>query len=293
MKYLQMVYFREVCRHNNITKASKALFVSQPAISSSIKELEVEFGVKLFHRNNNKLILTPEGEFFYAQVQEILDSLEKLEEKMKDLGNNHNRIKIGVPPMIGIFLFPAIFTSFKESHPKIEIEIMESGSLEIRHYVMEDLVDLAIGIIDQEMKSQFHVEPIVETELVFCVSKNHHLHAVKEIDFDMLKDESIILMKTDSFQNPKIKERFAEIGITPNVLLYSSQFFTIKKFLEYGKAGAFVFKEIAEMDPDLVAIPMKHPIKTSIGMIWKNHNLLYSETEEFIRFVKEFFEHHK
>lgn len=293
MKYLQMLYFREVCRCNNITKASKTLFVSQPAISSAIKELEHEFGVQLFHRNNNKLVLTPEGAFFYDQVQSILDSTDKLQEKMKDLGNNHNKIKIGVPPMIGIFLFPKIFNSFKSKYPKIQFEILESGSLEIRHYVMDDLVDLAIGIIDDEMTSQFHVEKIYETELVFCVSKNHHLAKHSHIAFEMLKDESIILMKTDSFQNPKIKERFSSLGITPNILLYSSQLYTIKKFLEYGNCGAFVFKEVADMDPDLIPIPFDRPIQTTIGMIWKNHSLLYSETEDFIRFVKEEYGLHK
>jgi len=293
MKFLQMVYFREVCKLNNITKASKSLFVSQPAISSSIKELEKEFGVQLFHRNNNKLVLTPEGEYFNAQVEKILESVEKLTEKMKDLGQNHNRIKIGVPPMIGIFMFPEIFNAFKAKYPKIMIEIFESGSLEIRHYVMDDIVDLAIGIIDDAMTSQFHTEKIYETELVFCVSSNHHLNGKDRISFEMLADESIILMKADSFQNPKIKERFAGIGITPNILLYSSQLYTIKKFLEYGNCGAFMFKEIADTDSDLVSIPFRDPIKIDIGMIWKSHTILYKETEEFISFVKDEYRAHK
>lgn len=289
MKYTQMLYFREVCRCNNITKASKNLFVSQPAISSAIKELEHEFGVQLFHRKNNKLLLTPEGEYFSQKVTSILEETEKLEEKMKDLGNNHNRIRIGVPPMIGIFMFPEIFNSFRGSHPKIQIEILESGSLEIRHYVKEDMVDLAIGILDEEMTSSFHVEKIYETELVFAVSPKHHLAKEKNISFEMLRDESIILMKADSFQNPKIKERFSAVDITPNILLYSSQMYTIKKFLEYGNCGAFVFQEIAENDPDLVSVPLKDPIKIQIGLIWKSHSLLYTETEEFIRFVQDHF----
>jgi len=293
MKFQQMQYFREVCRCNNISKASKELFVSQPAISSSIKSLEQEFGVKLFHRNNNKLILTPEGDYFYEQVQSILESTEKLELKMKDLGKNHNHIKIGVPPMIGIFLFPGIFNEFKAKYPKIQIEILESGSLEIRQYVMEDMVDLAIGIIDDEMTSHFNVYPIYETELVFAVSKNHHLAGQKAISFEMLKDERLIMMKADSFQNPKIKQRFANLGIEPNVLLYSSQLYTIKEFVGYGNCGAFVFKEIAEMDVDLVPVPLRDPLKISIGMIWKTHGILYKEAEQFIDFIKNDYRYHK
>jgi len=293
MKFMQMIYFREVCRCNNISKASKALFVSQPAISSSIKALEEEFGVQLFHRNNNKLLLTPEGEYFYQEVQTILDSTEKLEFKMMDLGKTHNRIKIGVPPMIGIFLFPKIFNEFKAKYPKTNIEIRESGSLEIRQYVIDDVVDIAIGIIDDEMKPQFTVIKLYETELVFAVNRNHPLAKLKKVTFEMLKDENLILMKADSFQNPIIKGRFAELGIIPNILLYSSQLYTIKKFISYGNCGAFVFREIAEMDDEMVPIEIEDPIKISIGLLWKPHGLMYSETEHFIDYVKNEFKYHK
>jgi DNA-binding transcriptional LysR family regulator len=293
MKFMQMIYFREVCRTNNISKASKELFVSQPAISSSIKALEQEFGLQLFHRNNNKLFLTPEGEFFNLQIQEILDGIEKLELKMKDLGKNHNRIKIGVPPMIGIFLFPKIFNEFKAHYPKTEIEIRESGSLEIRRYVSDDVVDVAIGILDKDMSSQFNLLPLYETELVFAVNKGHPLAQKKTISFPMLTNEKIILMKADSFQNPKIRERFASLGIEPNVFLYSSQLYTIKKFISYGNCGAFVFREIAEMDDDMVPIAFEDPIKISIGLIWKQHTMLYRETENFIDFIRKSFPDHK
>jgi DNA-binding transcriptional LysR family regulator len=293
MKFMQMIYFREVCRCNNISKASKALFVSQPAISSSIKALEEEFGVQLFHRNNNKLLLTPEGEYFYQEVQTILDSTEKLEFKMMDLGKTHNRIKIGVPPMIGIFLFPKIFNEFKAKYPKTNIEIRESGSLEIRQYVIDDVVDIAIGIIDDEMKPQFNVIKLYETELVFAVNRNHPLAKHKKVTFEMLKEENLILMKADAFQNPIIKGRFAALGIIPNILLYSSQLYTIKKFISYGNCGAFVFREIAEMDDEMVPIEIEDPIKISIGLLWKPHGLMYSETEHFIDYVKNEFKYHK
>ena len=68
MKISQLRYFMTVCRYNNITKAAEELYVSQPAISSSIKDLETEFGVKLFYRQNNKLLLTDEGEYFLDKV---------------------------------------------------------------------------------------------------------------------------------------------------------------------------------------------------------------------------------
>ncbi len=289
MKLTQMQYFAAVCEHNNITKAAKQLRVSQPAISAAIRELETEFGIKLFNRMNNRLTLTPEGKFFLNRCQSILRESTELELKMKDLGRKHNRIRIGVPPMIGVFLFTEIFNKFKSFSPETTLEVIEAGSLEIRNYVLENQVDIAIGVLDNRMSSQITTEQIIRTDLVFCVSKQHPLAGTKSATFEMLKHEKLILMKADSYQNPTIKEKFHQMGVEPNVLLYSNQFHTIRQFLNYGNCGAFVFREIADMDDNLVAISLSSPIPISIGLIWRSHSPLYSDTERFIRFIRKEF----
>ena len=117
MKISQMRYFQTVCRYSSITKAAEELYVSQPAISFCIKELEEEFGVKLFHRRNNRLQLTVEGNIFLDKVNYILKSIDTLVGQMKDLGNNRNHVKIAIPAMISTFLFPAIFNDYAEKFP--------------------------------------------------------------------------------------------------------------------------------------------------------------------------------
>ncbi|MBQ8873477.1 MAG: LysR family transcriptional regulator, partial [Clostridia bacterium] len=109
MKLLQMKYFQTVCKYGGITKAAEELFVSQPTISFCIKELEEEFGVKLFHRKHNRLQLTVEGSYFLDKVNYILQSVDTLASQMKDMGNNRNHVKLAVPAMISTFLFPQLF----------------------------------------------------------------------------------------------------------------------------------------------------------------------------------------
>lgn len=96
------------------------------------------------------------------------------------------------------------------------------------------------------------------------------------------------MFKSDSYQNIFIKRAFAEAGIEPNIMLYSSQLYTIKKFLSYGTAGAFLYKQIADMDDDLVCIPLAQPIVQQIVLIWTKNGNLYSDAENFIRFAKSF-----
>ena len=170
MKLLQMKYFQTVCRYGSITKAAEELFVSQPTISFCLKELEEEFGVKLFHRRHNRLQLTVEGQFFLDKVNYILQSVNALSTQMKDMGKNHNHVKIAVPAMISTFLFPQMFNAYSQLYPNVELEMVETGSLQTRKLVDSNSVDLGITILDSVVTDSYNVLPLVSTELVFCVS---------------------------------------------------------------------------------------------------------------------------
>ena len=288
MKLLQMRYFQTVCRYGSITKAAEELFVSQPTISFCIKELEEEFGVKLFHRRHNRLQLTVEGTFFLDKINYILQSVDALTSQMKNMGTNRNHVKIAVPAMISTFLFPQIFNAYNELYPDLELEMLETGSMQARKLVDANSVDLGITILDGAVDDAYNLVPLVKTELVFCVSKKHPLANYKTISFKQLADQQIILFKADSYQNIFIKRAFSEVGVQPNILLYSSQLYTIKEFLSYGNVGAFLYRQVAEMDDDLVCIPLENAIFQDIVLIWTKSGSLYSDAENFIQFAKHF-----
>lgn len=287
MKLLQMKYFQTVCRYGSITKAAEELFVSQPTISFCIKELESEFGVRLFHRRHNRLQLTVEGSYFLDKVNYILQSVDALAVQMKNMGNNRNHVKIAVPAMISTFLFPQIFNAYSKTYPEVELEMLETGSLQVRKLVDASSVDLGITIRDDVVDDTYNELPLVSTELVFCVSRKHPLADRKQISFKELSDEHIILFKADSYQNIFIKRAFSEAGVEPNIMLYSSQLYTIKQFLSYGNVGVFLYRQVAEMDKDLVCIPLEQPIIQDIALIWTKNGNLYSDSENFIQFAKQ------
>ena len=282
-----MKYFQTVCRYGSITKAAEELFVSQPTISFCIKELESEFGVRLFHRRHNRLQLTVEGSYFLDKVNYILQSVDALAVQMKNMGNNRNHVKIAVPAMMSTFLFPQIFNAYSKTYPEVELEMLETGSLQVRKLVDASSVDLGITIRDDVVDDTYNELPLVSTELVFCVSRKHPLADRKQISFKELSDEHIILFKADSYQNIFIKRAFSEAGVEPNIMLYSSQLYTIKQFLSYGNVGAFLYRQVAEMDKDLVCIPLEQPIIQDIALIWTKNGNLYSDSENFIQFAKQ------
>lgn len=288
MKLLQLKYFQTVCRYESITKAAEKLFVSQPTISFCIKELEDEFGVKLFHRKHNRLQLTVEGQFFYEKVQYILQSVDSLERQMHEMSNSRNHIKIAVPAMISTFLFPQMYVDYTKMYPDVQLEMLETNSLQTRKLVDSGAVDLGITILDSAVNDDYNIVSLATTELVFCVNKNHPLANLKSVSFKQLENQRIILFKADSYQNVVIKSAFAEASVEPNIMIYSSQLVTIKQFLSFGTAGAFLYRQVAEMESDLVCIPLEKPIIQQIVMIWQKGGNLFSDSENFIQFAKLF-----
>ena len=250
--------------------------------------MEKEFGVNLFYRRQKQMVLTREGEYLYEKGQEILDRLEELERTMKNFGGKDNRIKVGVPPMIGTFVFPNMFREFREHYPELSIEIQEYGSMQTRQQVQNDLLDVAMVILDESTEQEFYSVPIMETELVLTVSKEKPLAKLSAVHIEELRDEPLVLMKEDSYQNAEIKKRFRKAGIVPNVMLYSSQLYTIKEVVRYNNGVAFLFRNLVEEDPDLVGIPCAPPCPIRIGLIWKRGKYTYNGTKNLIQFAKDY-----
>ncbi len=288
MKLMQLRYFQGVCKYGNVTKAAQELHISQPTITSSIQELEAEFGVNLFCRSGKRLQLTKEGEFFLKQATLLLEDADSLEMIMKDLGGKNNPIHIGIPPMIGAFLFPDMFSKLKATYPDINLEIQEYGSLQATLQVQNEMLDLAIVILDDLLEKNLNSFSMVDTQLLCCVSKGHPLASKSSISLEDLKDEPMVLMKSDSMQNSIISKEFEKAGIKPNVILYSSQIYTIKEFIKKNNAVAFLFETIANKSPDIVGIPLNPAMPQRIGLIWKKGNHMFNNISRFVSFVRKY-----
>ncbi|MGE4321122.1 MAG: LysR family transcriptional regulator [Acholeplasmataceae bacterium] len=151
MRLIQLKYFVEICDHGSLSLASKFLFVTQPTLSSAINNLEKEYNIKLFERKGNALILTKDGEFFYEKAKAILEQISIFEKDLKDLADKKTTIRIGVPPMIGSFLFPKIYDKYMLEHIDAKFEIWEDGSLSIRNKIMNHTLDLGFSILNESV----------------------------------------------------------------------------------------------------------------------------------------------
>lgn len=281
-------YFVEICNQGSLSHASKVLYVSQPALSSAIKQMENEYNVTLFERKNNSLFLTEIGEFFYDRAKAILDSVNMLEKDLKLLSNKVSNIRIGVPPMIGSFLFPKIYDKYSANHENTKFEIWEEGSLSIRSRILNRTLNVGFSITNDSDEDMFNKEIILDTEYLYCVSKNHPLAKKSFVTIEDIKYEPIVLMREGAFQNRLITEMYAKVGHKPNIALISSQISVLRNFIKNELGNALLIKELLDPSDDaIVGVPFKEKLSLKIGLLWRKEAKLTSEAYEFIEYVKD------
>lgn len=290
MKIIQLEYFCAVSQYHSITKAAQKLYVTQPAISNAIRELEKEFSINLFIRSKNHLTLTREGELFYEKASVLLNQIEQISSQLYDLGKQIPPVRIGIPPILSTVFFPDMLTEFKKIHPEIPIELFEYGSKRAAALVQEESLDIALVNMNFYDIDKMNSYQILTDHIVFCVSPQHHLAKEKQVTLKMLKEEPLIMYNTDSVQNATLSSLFENMNYKPNVILHASQLYTIQQFISQNLAGAFLYSSVLENSPEIIKIPLTPFIYQDIGIVWKKGKYINGSVEKLISFTKEYSE---
>ena len=284
MNLQQLRYFLAACRLQNISRASESLNISQPSVSTAIKNLESEFGVKLIRRQRNGFTLTPEGEEFQQLAKELIDHADRVSSVMCDKGSKHTPIRFGMPPMAGSILFPMIYADFRPSHPEIEFSSFEAGRRELLRQIDDNQIDLAFLPHDTPLSEEYGARPVLRLETMLCVSDRHPLANRTSVLAEDLENEPIVIFSNGFLQNKRITSFFAKAGIVPHIIHDSTQLSTVERLVSDGIAAGFLFRELADQLPHVVSIPLAPPLYTQISLIWRKGRYLTHDMKAFIGF---------
>jgi len=289
MRLSQLRYFLAVCQYLNITKVAKMLHISQPSLSVAIKELEQELGVNLFQRSNQRIHLTKEGNFFYEELAPLIKQLDQLTEVVKDMGQKKNLVRIGIPPMMGSFLFPQIFKKFKLANPEIKLEITEYGALEVQQYLLNESLDLILSIRESILNDSIQFKPLINCRMMLCVNHRHRLAGRESITVRELAGEPLILFNKGFFVTKAILDAFAGYQLEPNIILETSQINTIRRFIQEDLAVSILIEDCIAGQDDCRLIPIEEFGDITIGLGWKQGRLMTSDTVTMIEFMDTIF----
>lgn len=285
MTLQQLTYFCAVCRYHSIVRAAKALYISQPTISTAIHELEKEFHISLFLHTPNHIHLTEEGAAFYERANDLLQRARNMQEEFSQAALSVHPIRVGIPPILSTIFLPALSEAFEAVCP-VPLELSECASHRAAELVQGEKLDILLGNLDIYNLEQYHYYTMKEDHYVYCVSKNHPLSHLTSVSLPALSEETLLLFHMDSVQTLTITAAFRALGLTPRVKLYLSQLTTMMNYLESGRCGAFLYSSIPIDEERFVRIPVTPEISTKFGILWKKGIFLPHGLEEFIRFVK-------
>ena len=195
MNTLHMKYAVEIARQGSINKASEVLFVAQPNLSRSVKELEADLGITIFERTAKGMILTPAGEEFIGYAEKILNQIEEVESLYKSASPKKQRFSVSVPRASYIAEAFANFTKTIGSEPA-EIFYNETNSLQAINNIL--LSNYKLGIIRFDIRHEKYMKvlfdekklsflPVSQFRYVLLMSRDNPLSEKENIEVSDLE----------------------------------------------------------------------------------------------------------
>ena len=203
--------FIEVAETGKMSAAATNLYVSQPTVSQTIREIEDNYNVLLFERLCRKLHITPEGTKLLKYAKRVVKQFDELEEKMLSI-NNIDTIKIGATITVGSCMISNIINRIKEKHEKIEPYVYINNTREVEKKLLNSELDIAI--VEGEIKNPNLISiPEIEDFLVLACSKDHEFADRKMIELNELTDKPFVMREKGSgtrqlFENYMLENGF-------------------------------------------------------------------------------------
>lgn len=264
-------YFVEVARKEGFTRASESLHVTQPAISKMVKALEEELGTPLLVRERRRVRLTDAGRMVLERAQGVLDSLRVIEEEVVEhTALRRGRLRVGIPPIVGVVFFPTLLAEFHRAYPGISLELREEGSHHIEALVMSGELDTGAIVLPTDEKA-FGTMPFVHDELRAALHESHPLASRRTLELRELQDTPFVMYRPEFALHGHIVEACRQAGFTPTVVSESSHWDFIVAAVAANLGVALLPNTICQkLDRQVRAVRMSAPaIPWNVAMIWR------------------------
>lgn len=245
--------FISVARHLSFTKAAKELYISQPATSKHIQELESAYKVQLFERSGNKIRLTQAGEIFMKHAEAIHEGYQALQLDMNLLSNNFNgSLRIGASTTIAQYVLPPMIAQHISLFPDIRLSMFSGNSEQIEQAIYEHKID--IGMVEGSSRKHDLKYPFFAKDELVLVT--HTQNKIKdEITPEELRSLPLVLREAGSGTLEVIEKALLSNRLKlsqMNILLQMGSTEGIKSFLQNCPSAyaiisiSAVLKELAE-----------------------------------------------
>lgn len=282
--------FLAVAECKSFSKAAEYLYVSQPAISHAIKELEESLNTTLFIRNNKNVILTEEGEKLKFYIKNAFDTISLGEKILKEKEDDLNGIiRIGIYSHISLFMLPEVMNEFVKKYPNSKFSIYASSNVEMLEKLRNNELDLVVMQYPIFINEHNFKEEII-CNLRTCFFANKDYYDSYLTNHDLIKDFPLILPMRGFPDINRLEETLKEhnLVLKNNVMCYTTEL--CKTLAKKGVGIGWGLRKCIEKELEeceLYELPMDFKCPTTTFSIAYDANFLNKTTREFIKLFKE------
>ena len=266
--------FYAVAKQLSFTKAAEQLFMTQPAVTFQVKQLEENFNTRLFERSHGKIALTPAGKLVMDYAGKILGLSEEMEKRVAELsGAMGGPLLLGASTTIAEFILPQMLGEFKARYPQVHAHLTVANSENIVNRVADRSLDL--GLIESPTTlPTVHIEVVCDDELVLICAPAHKFAKLKNVTPEQIVGEPYVSREVGSGTRDFADNYLRECKVAPedlNIVMELGSPEAIKGVVETGlgvsiMSRATVAKEIKL--GVLVAVPLEPRLIRTLSLVY-------------------------
>lgn len=243
MPDFRLKVFHTVAVHLNFSKAAEILYISQPAVSQNIRELETTLDIKLFDRSSKRIELTEAGRIVFKHAESILKQERELIFNLDTLKHKYSgSLKIGASTTVGQYILPAVLAKFHEIHKDVELSLLNDNTEKVESAILNNEIDIAI-VEGYRKNSSIKYIPFTKDEIVAIVHTSQPLAQKDEITLKELVELPLILREEGSGSLAVIANKLMEYDIRfsdMNIVLQLGSTESIKSYLAHSNSIALI-----------------------------------------------------
>ncbi|GAB7534609.1 LysR substrate-binding domain-containing protein [Burkholderia sp. 3C] len=241
----QMEVFAAVMSYGSITAAAQHLNVSQPAVSRMVERFELEAGFVAFIRRRGKLVPTPEAEIFFAEVRQVYQGLDYLNEVAREIGGTRRGyLRIGVFPAYAGGWIGKRLARYLEGRDQLFTSVMPMSTDSVVDAIGRQAIDLGIAMRSTD-RDGVRSEPIRRAEMVCILPPGHRLKGTKRVSPADLSAEDCVAM-ADRTSRARIDSIFNSAGIERRIRAESPWASSVCHLVAQGIGYGIVIRDAAE-----------------------------------------------
>jgi DNA-binding transcriptional LysR family regulator len=285
--------FHAVAKHLSFTKAAEALFMTQPAVTFQIRQLEERFNTRLFDRAHGHITLTPAGQMTLDYAERILALSSELDTRLKELtGQVTGLLLIGASTTIADFLLPQVLGEFKVRFPEVMPRLFVANSEAVQARLAERTLD--VGFIEGDSHLPTLVtEVCCDDELRVACVPSHPLAKHKVATPRSLMDHACIRRESGSGTREVIDHYLEKNGVAPDalqVVMEAGSPEAIKGLVATGVGFAIMSRATFAMETRLgrlVQVPLSPALYRHFSVVYPKERIHSRLVNSFVDFAKE------